>query len=79
MFDAERGRYLERYICIAVIEGAPDEFERSDWRPLTMLLEARLEGQTFEGWAHEQGVFDMPSIQAGRKAWVLDLIAEFGG
>lgn len=69
----------EMFICLAIDEAAPEDIPRYVKHELHSLIEERLNDGTFCVWAHEQGVFDMPSIQAGRKAWVLDLITEFGG
>lgn len=67
----------ERYICLAICEGAPEDMCRITRGELIDLIEARIEDGTFDTWAHSQEVYDTPSIQAGRRAFVLDLIEEF--
>jgi hypothetical protein len=67
----------ERYICLAIGEGAPADTPRSVQSALMGLIESRLDDDTFDLWAHNQDVWDDPSIQAGRRAWVLDLAGEF--
>lgn len=81
VFDAERARWQEKYLCLAILEGKPDDVPNWIRVDLTDLIDQRLGGSTFEGWACKQGVdeLDTVRIQAGRKAWVLDLIEEFGG
>lgn len=81
MFDADRERFQERYICLALMEGNPGDVPYWDRVDLTGLIEQRLDGFTFDGWACRQGVDDLDTVrtQAGRRAWMLDLIAEFGG
>lgn len=71
------GNIHEKFICLAIIEGAPDDVDKEDVRALTGLIEDRLDDATFDYWAEAHGVTDLPSIQAGRRAWVRDLIEEF--
>lgn len=81
--DLDRGRFYERYICLAIVEGQRGgDLDRDDWSELTRLIDQRLDGSTFDGWAwRRQGVDEMETvrIQAGRIAWIHDLVAEFGG
>lgn len=78
-FD-DRGCDQEEYICLA-ISAAPDNTPASDVRRWQAVVEDRLVSLkccTFYSWAREHGVYDSPSIQAGRRAWMLDLAVEFG-
>lgn len=80
-FDV-RGRDQEEFICLAVSAAAPEDTPASDVRRWQDRIEWRLEALnccTFSSWARNLGVYDSPSIQAGRRAWMFDLAAEFGG
>lgn len=72
----------EEFICLAVSAAAPEDTPASDVRHWQGRIEGRLEALnccTFYSWARDHGVYDSPSIQAGRRAWMFDLAAEFGG
>ena len=62
---------FNQFICntICTIHGAV---------ALQRLIAARLgDDQTFRSWAAQSGQFTTKQIQEGRRAWMLDLIAEF--
>lgn len=78
-FDV-RGRDQEEFICLAVSAAAPEDTPASDVRHWQAVVEGRLQALgccTFYSWARDHGVYDSPSIQAGRRAWMLDLVDEF--
>lgn len=76
--SSAEGRGLEQYICLAISKGAPNGMPRGVWVELCQLVDDRLDGSTFGVWAEMQGKFTPAQVQAGRKAWILDLINEFG-